>query len=37
MPMFSIEGIFMLPEHFSIDPARPSIWKKMPLKPKMAK
>ena len=37
MPIFSIDGIFMLPEHFSIDPASPSIWKKMPLSPKMAK
>ena len=37
MPMFSADGIFMLPEHFSIDPASPSIWKKMPQKPMMAK
>ena len=37
MPMFNIEGIFIFPEHFSIEPARPSIWKKMPHAQKMAK
>ena len=37
MQMFRTEGIFMLPEHFSIEPANPSIWKKMPATPKMAK
>ena len=35
--MFSMEGIFMLPEHFSMDPARPSIWKKIPQMPMMRK
>ena len=33
MPILSIEGIFMLPEHLSIEPASPSIWKKMPQTP----
>ena len=37
MPMFRMEGIFMLPEHFSMEPASPSIWKKMPQSPMMAK
>ena len=37
MPMLRMEGIFMLPEHFSIEPANPSIWKKMPQRPMMAK
>ena len=33
MPMLRMLGIFMLPEHFSMEPARPSIWKKMPQMP----
>ena len=37
MAMFSIEGIFILPEHFNMEPAKPSIWKKMPQPLKMAK
>ena len=37
IPMFSADGTFMLPEHFSIEPASPSIWKKMPHSPKIAK
>ncbi len=37
MPMFSMLGIFILPEHFSIEPARPSIWKNRPKAPNTAK
>ena len=37
MPIFRTLGIFILPEHFNIEPANPSIWKKIPKTPKMAK
>ena len=37
MPMLRTDGTFMLPEHFSMDPARLSSWKKMPKTPMTAK
>ena len=33
IPMLSIDGTFMLPELFSIEPARPDIWKNRPQMP----
>ena len=35
--ILSIDGIFILPEHFSIEPANPDIWKKMPAIPMIEK